>query len=78
MGGGGQDEKKIIGGGVCQILKNMGRGGGGGGGATWQKKHWVWGKSQVGPVTRHCHKMLYRCIQKPKESRRLQISVNEI
>ena len=75
MGGGGQDEKKIIGGGVCQILKNMGRGGG----ATWQKKkHWVWGKSQVGPVPRHCHKMLHRCIQKTKESRRLQISVNEI
>ena len=76
MGGEGQDEKKIIGGGVCQILKNMGRGGGGG--ATWQKKHWVWGKSQVGPVPRHCYKMLYRCIQKPKDSRRLQISVNGI
>ena len=77
--------KKIIGQGVCQILKNMGRG------ATWQKNNIGCGvytiyteKSQVGcqaTAIKCCTPLLENeagCIQRPKESRRLQISVNQM
>ena len=87
MGRGGQDKKKIIGRGVCQILKNMGRGGG----LPGKKNNIGCGvytiyteKSQVGcqdTAIKCCTPLLENeagCIQKPKESRRLQISVNEI
>ena len=71
-GGGGQDEKKIIGGGVCQILKNMG------GLGTWQKNIGCRVSRGSGRSQDTAIKCCTGVSKKPKKSRRLQISVNEI